>query len=377
VTSAQPPAPHGPAADPRQTFWRAYLRVGFVVLAGESLAAAAYFLITPKGPHRAALVAIACTSAGLALCGAATCKMIARARWRARFSLCTTLSSGLVLAVCAHLDTGINSPLLYLAALPVVSAAVALSPRVVALCGLVAAAEVGVVAAAGPGQTRSGDQVVILIAFLAGTIVFTTAAARSRSRLEAHDELLVTKLEELAERDPLTGCFNHRVFANRLSAEVERSVRYHSPLSLVVVDVDLFKSYNNTHGHAAGNEALLRVGRHLQHAVRSTDVVARIGGDEFGVILPATPLEAVDADRAPDGAVVVARRILDGFGTGPVTLSIGVATLDRLEPTVQKLFHDADTAMYRAKLEGRARIEVDHAAVHEARAGSVGTLPAP
>ncbi len=125
-------------------------------------------------------------------------------------------------------------------------------------------------------------------------------------------------------------------------------MRYHEPLSLLVADVDLFKSFNDAHGHAAGDAALAEAGAILRRASRSIDAVARVGGDEFAVILPKTDLAS---------AGNLAERIIRSFteGGAQLRISVGFAALDHVEPTSQRLFRDADQGLYRAKANGRAR----------------------
>jgi diguanylate cyclase (GGDEF)-like protein len=167
--------------------------------------------------------------------------------------------------------------------------------------------------------------------------------------LETRAAQLTRDLEVLATTDGLSGCLNHRAFFERLDEEIARAVRYGEPLSLVVADIDHFKDVNDARGHTGGDRALRRVGAALRAGSRRPDAVGRIGGDEFAVVLPATSL---------DDAVVHASRLVDPTGDkfGLVTLSAGVATLDQREPTADRLFRDADRALYHAKATGRAGV---------------------
>jgi diguanylate cyclase (GGDEF)-like protein len=183
----------------------------------------------------------------------------------------------------------------------------------------------------------------IASATLLGLTIVGTGWAISRVRLEEGTDRLVDELAYRAETDALTGCLNHGAFFERLKSEVDRTLRYQEPLSLFVADVDLFKAYNDAHGHLAGDRALSVVGSVLRTTSRSFDVVGRVGGDEFAVILPATPYSqaAQIADRMANA--------LERPSGMEVTTSIGVATLDPAEPTVKRLFSDADSGLYRAK----------------------------
>jgi diguanylate cyclase (GGDEF)-like protein len=168
---------------------------------------------------------------------------------------------------------------------------------------------------------------------------------------------LVEESRLTATIDMLTGLLNRRAFLEWAVRELRRSERYHDAFSCVILDVDHFKQINDRHGHATGDNVLSFVGRMLGKAVRSCDVVARWGGEEFVLALPSTPLP---------GAVLVAeraRRTLEeaslqaGNGTGvPVTASFGVAQMIAGE-TVDQLIDRADRAMYAAKSGGRNRVE--------------------
>jgi diguanylate cyclase (GGDEF)-like protein len=157
------------------------------------------------------------------------------------------------------------------------------------------------------------------------------------------------RLEREADADPLTGLANHRALHDRLRTEVERAQRYGRPLSLAYLDVDGFKDVNDHFGHQVGDKVLSEVGARLNAVARSADLVARIGGDEFAVLLPETTAEAAEA---------VARRAhelirVDLAGPGPsVTVSIGICDLEHAS-SAHALVGLADSALYRAKDHGR------------------------
>jgi len=174
-----------------------------------------------------------------------------------------------------------------------------------------------------------------------------------------------TALEQLATRDGLTGIANRRSFDEKLGNEWKRERRDLRTLSLLMIDVDHFKRYNDTYGHQAGDHCLQQIAKVLEEVVlRPGDLVARYGGEEFAVILSAT-----DAM----GAGIVAKRILEsvtelaiphsGGEGGHVSLSIGIATsLTKSGRSKEDLISRADAALYQAKHAGRNRFFLDSAA---------------
>ncbi len=164
------------------------------------------------------------------------------------------------------------------------------------------------------------------------------------------------RLEELATTDGLTGLINHRVFEERLAEEFLRSRRYGEPLSLIVLDVDRFKTYNDSFGHLAGNEVLRKLSKVLREHARETDLVARFGGEEFALILPHT---------AVGEALILAERLRSALeetvwsAQYPITASFGVCLLIPEMDGPDALVARADVALYRAKAGGRNRVSLD------------------
>lgn len=160
------------------------------------------------------------------------------------------------------------------------------------------------------------------------------------------------RLASLATTDGLTGIKNRRTFQEKLEEDFKYSVRYDAPLALILLDVDKFKSYNDTFGHPAGDAVLKEVAAILSQCARETDFVARYGGEEFVVILPQTdPADAVD----------VAERLRAGIEAGdwierPVTASFGVANIGDGASTPADLISQADEALYMSKENGRNRV---------------------
>jgi diguanylate cyclase (GGDEF)-like protein len=189
---------------------------------------------------------------------------------------------------------------------------------------------------------------------------FATHAAvvLERSTLSRQTE----HLRKLTITDPLTGLLNRRYFQERLEEEVARSLRHNRSLSLLMLDVDGFKRFNDTYGHTAGDEALRLVGEALLRIVRHMDVVSRFGGDEFVVILPETDSQAAmhiaERIREEVAAAVTASRSARLSAAAAVTVSTGIASYEGQGESGELLLERADQALYKAKAGGRNRVEV-------------------
>jgi len=196
---------------------------------------------------------------------------------------------------------------------------------------------------------------------------------------------LYAALEQQAITDGLTGLHNHRFFYERLRDEVVRAQRYELPLSVLMMDLDDFKKYNDRFGHPAGDGVLRRVAEILRAQLRaSVDVAARYGGEEFAIILPHTePGGAEHVGRrlsarvredahdlaTPSGALVAGERVRHSIeeeefpGSRPdekahVTISVGIASMPAHALSAEDLVSAADRALYQAKRHGKNRIEV-------------------
>jgi len=345
----------GPAirATEEEQFWKRYIAVAFVVLGIEGAGVFCYFVLSPTGSNLPTLEIITGFVSVVSLGVVPLAGRIARYSWRSQASLGVALASGALLAALCYLDGGSDSPLLFLLALPVANAALGLSIRAVALCTVATIVEFVTIAVADPDIRASSAILVFLSLFLAGVIVLAFGWAFSRSKLDADKAVLLAEAVHLARTDVLTGCLNHGGFFEQLDKEVDRALRHGEALSLLVVDVDLFKAFNDAHGHAAGDEALAAVGFAMRRISRSIDVIGRIGGDEFAVILPATPLAG--AQRAALRMLEALRRPDDV----DIAASIGFSTLNRSQPTADRLFRDADSGLYLAKARGRSRAASD------------------
>jgi diguanylate cyclase (GGDEF)-like protein len=157
----------------------------------------------------------------------------------------------------------------------------------------------------------------------------------------------------LARTDFLTGTVNSRAFHESLSAEVERARRYRHPLTLAYIDLDNFKTVNDRHGHAVGDDVLRCVGRALRQNTRVMDVVARLGGDEFAVLLPEVDAAAARTTGTKLHAALQAAMQPLGW---PVGFSVGVVTFRAPPDAAEEVIRAADRQMYAAKTQGKDRV---------------------
>jgi diguanylate cyclase (GGDEF)-like protein len=188
-----------------------------------------------------------------------------------------------------------------------------------------------------------------------------TIAAQS-VELVTHERLLLrlTRLNQLTARqarlDPLTRLPNRAALDTRLAEEVERSIRYRHPASVLFVDVDHFKAINDLQGHAAGDRALRAISNTIRSTIRTPDFVARFGGEEFVIIAPGTwSVDAAVLGKRIQTAVGHAVHHADG---SEVTVSVGIAGVPEHAATPDDVLRTADEALYLAKRAGRNRVEI-------------------
>lgn len=164
---------------------------------------------------------------------------------------------------------------------------------------------------------------------------------------------LQQELQLMASTDPLTGLLNRRRFLERAESEFLRSQRYQHELAVVMLDIDHFKAINDTHGHFAGDQVLIAMSRATANLLRSTDILARWGGEEFVILMPETPLT---------GAVILAERlrkllacVIVNTASGSIrfTVSAGIAARSGLDADITDVMQRADSALYTAKHHGR------------------------
>jgi two-component system cell cycle response regulator len=168
---------------------------------------------------------------------------------------------------------------------------------------------------------------------------------------------LLAKVEGLSITDPLTGLFNRRHFDTVLELERKKSERYQQPLTCLLLDIDHFKSVNDTYGHKAGDSVLLEIAQILKKSLREIDTPARWGGEEFTAILPNT-----DSEQGTMAAARILEKIsshtFEQLPDRRITVSIGLASRGEFVNTTEALIVAADGALYEAKRKGRNRIEV-------------------
>ncbi len=189
-------------------------------------------------------------------------------------------------------------------------------------------------------------------------VVELLVAAASVALQNAH---LYQETQRLATTDPLTGLSNYRHFHDLLNLEVQRARRMDYPVGLVIMDMDHFKVVNDRHGHPIGDQALRVVSEELRHRLRRTDVIARLGGEEFGAILPGASLHEVAIVAEKIRSAVEQLPPLQGGMTSAatqVTLSVGGTSLSADVVDAQLLVSCADQALYQAKRNGRNQVQL-------------------
>ncbi len=175
------------------------------------------------------------------------------------------------------------------------------------------------------------------------------------------------RVEAMSYTDALTGLYNHRYFVKRLHEEIQRAKRYQRHFGLLLFDIDDFKLYNDTFGHQTGDRLLRRMGRTLEQSLRSMDIVARYGGDEFGLIMPEADRSTcrIFMDRLRDAIAGTDFREPADVFDNRITISIGSATFPDDAADPERLIYCADMALFRSKALGRNRSTVFEAALIE------------
>jgi diguanylate cyclase (GGDEF)-like protein len=201
-------------------------------------------------------------------------------------------------------------------------------------------------------QSSSRDAITEPKHQLAYTVVEQASMALSNLKLRE-------ALREQSIRDPLTGLYNRRYMEEVFRQQLSRVTRHLHPLGIIMIDIDHFKLFNDTHGHAAGDALLRELARFLQNHIRGEDVACRYGGEEFILIMPDTSLETARqrAEQLRQDVKGIHVRDADQSLEG-ITLSLGAAVYPQHGRNREDVMRAADAALYRAKQEGRDRVVV-------------------
>jgi len=158
-------------------------------------------------------------------------------------------------------------------------------------------------------------------------------------------------------KDPLTGLFNRRFMIESFNREIARATRKQTKISLVMIDIDHFKNFNDSWGHAAGDELLIQLGKLFKESIRECDIACRYGGEEFVILMAESNIEDTfkRADKLREDTKNI-RAYVNGQLLPPVSISMGIAEYPTHGKNVDDLLHIADTILYRAKQEGRDKV---------------------
>lgn len=178
---------------------------------------------------------------------------------------------------------------------------------------------------------------------------------RELEKALAEESRLKSELEQLALTDPLTSLNNRRSFDIAAHQQVHVAIRHRRPLSLLMLDIDFFKKVNDSYGHAAGDMVLVNIAQVFRHHVRSMDLPARLGGEEFCLLLPETKTNEARLLAERLRLAIAAEEFHANGQTFSVTISIGIAECLGEEDSLEKLLERSDQALYRAKHTGRNR----------------------
>jgi two-component system cell cycle response regulator len=192
------------------------------------------------------------------------------------------------------------------------------------------------------------------------------ARARTQIRKKRYADRLRDNVQqsiEMAITDGLTGLYNRRYMESHLGSLLEQAGARGKPLTIMVLDIDFFKSINDTYGHDAGDDVLREFAVRIRKSIRGIDLACRLGGEEFVIVMPETDMAVatIVAERLRRRIASEAFNIAQGAKAIDVTISIGIATLDTADDTVSTILKRADQALYRAKRDGRNRVVADAA----------------
>jgi len=327
--------------------WRRHLHMGIGSFVLGGLLLLVYIAVTPHSPRRGILmiVDVATIVGSMVVIGPVGTRSLTAA-WRGAFFFSWSVGTVVVIAVALSLDGGAGSPLAGLLVLPVLFGGLLYRLRAVVGLACMALGCFGVIFLAGPPVGGARALATAVMIGVAGGISAT--GAMNRHIWDQERQSLTERLHGLATHDGLTGCLNYQAFQEALVVESDRADRYQRPLSVVIADLDGFKAINDTNGHGVGDETLASVAASIVSGVRSTDLVGRVGGDEFAVLLPETSMD--EARRLVERIRAETR---DVVSPAPATLSFGISIWQGHGDSPGELLRRADSALYEAKRLGR------------------------